>query len=295
MPETNEQKNFPSITRSKSMNSGDCKVEETEEVQRKQHRRAKSSVSFRETQSYFELEDDDFFVISFDNGGTNGKPRSKREKAEMGGREKEQRRRRRNRGGGEKEQRPRFKFEESNSESLVLEIENSNQAKTRIRKKNKEKFLEGVKFETESGSENSSPVSVLDHSLFINDHEVPKSEKVPKNRNSSSRRKLASDLSNRKHSTSNNETYPKENDLNPIESSKGKQTGLRRKGSRRRQKRGMLNKKISSLAKSDIAELEWMCNGGLIRDFKNWEDEIGVELSLQIVDKLVDEIVHQLI
>uniref|UniRef100_A0A803KRH5 DUF3741 domain-containing protein n=1 Tax=Chenopodium quinoa TaxID=63459 RepID=A0A803KRH5_CHEQI len=58
------QKFTNSIPRSKSMDSEDFRGE-TEEMQG-QHRRVKTSVSFRETPDFFELEDDDFFILNFD-------------------------------------------------------------------------------------------------------------------------------------------------------------------------------------------------------------------------------------
>ncbi|XP_022730875.1 uncharacterized protein LOC111285612 [Durio zibethinus] len=72
------QANPNSITRSRSMNSADYK-QDTDTIHGK-HRRVNSTLSFRDMPTYFELENDEFFVLSFEKGSEAKEMRSKRRK-----------------------------------------------------------------------------------------------------------------------------------------------------------------------------------------------------------------------
>ena len=86
-----------SISRSRSMNSMEFRGEH-DQIQG-QHRRVKSTLSFREMPTFLEVENKEYFVLSFENiGGESKKVRSKERKCEVGSGElKEKRREKSNR------------------------------------------------------------------------------------------------------------------------------------------------------------------------------------------------------
>ncbi|KNA06224.1 hypothetical protein SOVF_183050, partial [Spinacia oleracea] len=194
------------ITRSKSMDSDDFR-EKTEEMQ---HRRVKTSVSFRETPDFFELEDGDFFVLNFEKRGKNQINGSNFGYSEVGIKGNTRRRRRRDK-CGRKQRRNRDEQSKdrvfSNEERLTLKLSPQNPPKIdaffdaqkqsyhlspikdNISRKKEE--LDGIKArrkkkkeifsstdEAECDSDNSSPVSVLDHitDFIISDPEVTTSD-----------------------------------------------------------------------------------------------------------------------
>lgn len=79
-----------SITRSRSMNSANY-LQECDEMQGK-HRRVKTSLSFRELPTFLELENDEFFILSFENVVKTKDLRSKGRNSEVGFGELKQRR-----------------------------------------------------------------------------------------------------------------------------------------------------------------------------------------------------------
>ena len=198
MPEFNSN----SIVKSKSFVSEDFR-EKTEEMQ---HRRVKASVSFRETPDYFELQDDDFFILSFENK----KKGSNMENSEMGSQGNNKHRRRRKDKCGRKWRKNRKEQSKdrvfSDEDRLSLKIfppkidcffdvhkqsyhlsplkekiscNKEELEGNKARKKDKNENCSGEsKDEAECDSENLSPVSVLDHnSEFISDPEVTTSGK----------------------------------------------------------------------------------------------------------------------
>lgn len=123
------------------------------------HTRVKSStLSILEVPTFFEVENDEFFVLSFGNGNEDEEKRSRRKKFGMGPGELKQRRGERCRN---KHQGVSNKLENPCVGSEIMECEG---AKLRRRKKKKKK-VQSV--EHESSSEDSSPVSVLDFDQFI--------------------------------------------------------------------------------------------------------------------------------
>ena len=92
MPETNllDDSNPNSISRSRSMNSVDHLV--GFDQMQGQHRRVKSTLSFREMPTFLELENENFLILSFENGGESKELRSKGRKSELGFGEYKQRR-----------------------------------------------------------------------------------------------------------------------------------------------------------------------------------------------------------
>ena len=79
-----------SISRSRSMNSADH-LAGFDQMQGP-HRRVKSTLSFRELPTFLELENENFLVLSFENGGESKELRSEGRKSEMGFGELKQRR-----------------------------------------------------------------------------------------------------------------------------------------------------------------------------------------------------------
>lgn len=79
-----------SISRSRSLNSAD-QLAGFDSMQG-QHRRVKSTLSFREMPTFLELENENFFILSFETGGEHKELRSKGKKSEMGFGELKQRR-----------------------------------------------------------------------------------------------------------------------------------------------------------------------------------------------------------
>ncbi|KAJ6691938.1 hypothetical protein OIU79_013836 [Salix purpurea] len=72
-----------SISRSRSMNSMEFRGE-NDQIQG-QHRRVRSTLSFRERPTFLEVENKEYFVLSFENiGGESKKVRSKEKKCEVG-------------------------------------------------------------------------------------------------------------------------------------------------------------------------------------------------------------------
>ncbi|XP_022754099.1 uncharacterized protein LOC111302458 [Durio zibethinus] len=224
------QINPNSITRSLSMNSADYK-QDTDSAHGK-HRRVNSTLSFRDMPTYFELENEEFFVLSFENGSERKEPRSKGKKCKGGSEESKENR---------VEKVPEKKILEDHERALnvmneeklnrrIVDNPNQEMAKcspvndfclekpiviikglecsnyvdkngvpdgAKLRKK-KKKIQHPVaqNVDPECSSEDSSPVSVLDFDQFIIDHDVPTSEEDSKAEGSNSRRKLSPDLEN---------------------------------------------------------------------------------------------------
>lgn len=81
-----------SISRSRSMNSMEFRGE-NDQIQG-QHRRVRSTLSFRERPTFLEVENKEYFVLSFENiGGESKKVRSKERKCEVGSGELKEKRR----------------------------------------------------------------------------------------------------------------------------------------------------------------------------------------------------------
>ncbi|KAE8039280.1 hypothetical protein FH972_011708 [Carpinus fangiana] len=86
-----------SISRCRSMNSAD-QLAGLDSMQG-QHRRVKSTLSFREMPTFLELENENFLILSFETGGENKELRSKGKKSETGFGELKQRRAERRKNG----------------------------------------------------------------------------------------------------------------------------------------------------------------------------------------------------
>ncbi|KAG6681104.1 hypothetical protein I3842_13G075100 [Carya illinoinensis] len=93
MPEINwmnSRSNPDSVSRSRSMNSADHLA--GFDPMQEQHRRVKSTLSFREMPTFLELENEKFLVLSFENGGRSTELRSRGRRSDLGFGESTQRR-----------------------------------------------------------------------------------------------------------------------------------------------------------------------------------------------------------
>lgn len=200
-----------SIVRSRSMNSMDFWPDS--DAMEGRHRRVKSSLSFRETPVFFEMENDEYLLLSFGNDGETKELRRKERKLEMVSGELRQRST--GRRGKMKVTRQRVSWkkdkegnnpikhvptgEENATDMRVSDqpsqmVCNNAEAKdypaqdsfkeprvspkdgVKQRDEKKKNPSETKKVEPECSSENSSPVSVLDFGeCIINDPELPSS------------------------------------------------------------------------------------------------------------------------
>lgn len=172
------QVNPNSITRSRSMNSADYNKQDHHTIHGK-HRRVNSTLSFREMPTYLELENDEFFVLSFEKEMVRSK--------------------------GKSEELKQIKEDDEHASKRVLKVLDEEKLNRRIlvkpnqdmaksnevvirkgqeycskcdavklrKKKKKMQHLVDQTVEPKCISEDSSPVSVLDFDQFIiDDHDV---------------------------------------------------------------------------------------------------------------------------
>ncbi|KAJ4979909.1 hypothetical protein NE237_010689 [Protea cynaroides] len=326
-----------SFGRSKSVNSADY-WSEFDPIQGK-HRRVRTSLSFREPPTFIQLENDDFFLLSFENVAVKGKDfGSKGKKADVGSEDLKPRRRievnnnkntretvleKKNKKNKEDEGSKRRAYKENDQEMKRITERRSKKTNTgtsRIKDSglvpphNKEVYRKSIhvpktgsptksknykevreravspkkkqsqppkeEIEPECDSEKSSPVSVLDLGDFLIDPRTPVSEEDVKPRGSNSRRKLSPEL------------------LKPEDRST--QHSSRISISTDRESRGTARLTqdyvhlwggICKFAEEDVVGSNWIC-----REMSKLEEleDMGIEFGLQIVDKLLNEIIDEL-
>ncbi|KAF8396945.1 hypothetical protein HHK36_018581 [Tetracentron sinense] len=347
MPETNWVRAPGSITRSRSVNSADCWADF--DPLQKRHRRVRSSLSFREVPTYLQLENEDFFLLSFDNVAETTKLGSKERKSEMGFGELKQRRTERsgnkdnrreklsekkskkkearesnNKFCSEKEK-PRRKISNKPSKKIVNSskikdsdlnpppLEKDVYRKSRVASKvenpskltNQKQVLEGAKsakkkrksalkkVEPECNSENSSPVSVLEVEDFLIDPETPSpglNSQIKEKLKSNSRMKLSSELVNYDYPSPNvnHNSITNDKELTTFDN---KDTESRKTDYRSRDYSELCGE-ICKLAEEEMKETNW-----IPRDILKLEDfeELGIMFELQILDRLLNEVVDELI
>ncbi|KMT05038.1 hypothetical protein BVRB_7g171980 [Beta vulgaris subsp. vulgaris] len=318
MPEISmkySQKMPNSVSRSKSMDSEDFR-EETEEI-KGQHRRVKTSVSFRETPDFFELEDGDFFVLSFENGGKKKKNGSNLGNFDVGIKGKKHRRRKEKCGRKQRRNRDEQSKERvfSNEERLTLKISPQNSPKIdaffdvqkqsyhlsplkdkfcskeeefdgiKARKKKRKEicFGESKDDEVECDSDNSSPVSVLDHNTdFISDPEVTTtSEEDARLGGSESVSKSYTSQSNESDKEHARETCGNE----------AISVGLKRKEYKKHENIEML-KRVCKLAEVEVRNSNWKYRR-MLRDDEL--QDIAKDFGQRIFNQLVSELIDQLV
>ncbi|KAJ9698695.1 hypothetical protein PVL29_007655 [Vitis rotundifolia] len=299
MPEINlvcSQIKVNSIVRSRSMNSMDF-WPDSEAMQGK-HRRVKSSLSFRETPVFFEMENEEYLLLSFGNEGETKELRQKERKCEMGSGELRQRTTERCGNKNTRRQRVSEKKDKEDGEArknVPIGKENTNRSVSdqpsqmvcnngevkdfpaqdsfkkpqassedgaKLRDKKKKSRSATKKVEPECSSENSSPVSVLDFGECINDPELP----IPENTSSSI------------------------GDNGEAKKIEGKCTGSRKTACHGQKYLGMWVE-ICRLAGGEMMESSW-----LHKEIKKHEDfeDLGADFGLHILDELLQELVDHL-
>ncbi|KAL5750530.1 hypothetical protein ACOSP7_025133 [Xanthoceras sorbifolium] len=258
-----------SLTRSRSMNSLDCKG--SVDQLRGGHRRVKSisTLSVLEMPAFLEQENEEFLVLSFENGSEETKRKSSSSRRK-------------------KSDTTSLPLKDSCEKQVCPGFENL-ECSTPI--KNKEKSeSETVKFrkkkcvENDCSSEDSSPVSVLDYYQFMTDHEIPRSELDSNLVESSSRRKLSPEPGGELA----NENRIGRNDSNLMisEDTKTKKNCLE------------MWDQIFKMTEAEIAGSKWWLyrenNNNILKKHEDIE-QICADFELQIVDQSLDELVQQLV
>ncbi|KAL8089521.1 hypothetical protein AgCh_039118 [Apium graveolens] len=310
MPMVNH-KDLNLVRRTKSMDS----LRDAELVQRK-HRHVKSTLSFRDAPTFLELEDEEFFILSFEHRAKNKDYlRTKTRKCDSGF--SEMRTKRSEIKNGDKKQ-SRQSDKENQETNHVLD-NNSKHLRTvlcphkdchrnscspeiakqqikkpinkvetsggRLRKKKKDKNCSPVKeVEAECDSENTSPVSVLEFSELPIEFEVPSSVNKARLTSSNSRRILFEELKNY-NSTPSIGSRINNNDQ---ESTRGAEIW------KRLMKHGQDNAEMweegCNFAETDMKQTKWMYTGVL--DGVEF-DEISATFESEILDQLLQELVDQ--
>ncbi|KAF7119408.1 hypothetical protein RHSIM_Rhsim13G0068300 [Rhododendron simsii] len=307
---------MPQIARCQSMNYDSRRENEG------QNRGVNTSLSFRELPTFLDLENDEFFVLSFDSEVENKEFRSKPNRSEMGPRKlvkcKGERSKSKcdRRGLSEEKDKEKCdrrglseeKDKENQEPNVVIVADekinrriNQNVIKLlkpltqretssgRKQRKEKEVSVSASKaVEAECNLENSSPVSVLDFSEPITDPQVPTSE------GSTSRRKIAAELENCKHSPPS-PCNPYTNSTVEVEKRKladGKCHGSRRKDKRRQKYVGRSSGEICKIVKGAMMESNWLYKElWKVEDFEG----TGADFELQILETMLNELVDQLV
>ncbi|XP_057955143.1 uncharacterized protein LOC131149086 [Malania oleifera] len=288
-----------SIARSRSMNSADRWGGSAPE--QGMHRRVKtSSSSFREMPAFFELENEEFFLLSFESKSETKEVSSKRRKSEVGFGELKQRKTERskkkddraamvakkeekeqeisNKASSEKENSSRIISHEPSKISPNSEkLKDSDEAK--LREKRNKNCSKDDGAEAESSSENSSPVSVLDCGEFLSDFKVHSSGEDSRLAISNPRRKLSTELEDDFHGGS---------EVKEIE---GKFLTERKK-ERQKQDCSSMWDEICKLIAGDMMGSNWAFEK--LMKLEDFED-VGVNLGLQVLDQLLEELVDQLV
>ncbi|KAI3907814.1 hypothetical protein MKW98_027126 [Papaver atlanticum] len=262
MPE--KKKNPESIGRSRSTNSVDfsAKVDRNH----RQHRRVKSSLSFLEMPECFELENDEFLLLTFENDEEEHKERVK---CDVNKNERLQRR-----------------IKIRNDLGLVhplKEISDNNGsklAKARNRKSSLQKNVDELLPELENWSPNS--VLNLDEFQLDNDSSSVSEEEV-KERNSNSRRKLSTDIAS---SDSTSQHFPV---TDVLESRTNVSVELTKAEFSANGNCKEMWQQVCKLTEDDMKTTSWLLKKQVQR-MEEWV-EIAAEFGQEIFDRLLQEIV----
>ncbi|XVF69016.1 hypothetical protein PTKIN_Ptkin11bG0047100 [Pterospermum kingtungense] len=288
------QVNPNSITRSRSMSSADYK-QDTDSI----HGKYRRASSFRDM-PYFEIENEEFFVISFEKGSERKQLRSKGRKCKGGSEVLKENR---------VEKTPETKNKEDHEHEAnkrVLSVVNEEKLNRRIVDKpmqeiDKKAVPDGAKLrkkkrhsvaqivEPECSSEDSSPVSVLDFGQFIIDHGVPTSEEDFKaDKGCNSRRKLSPELENCGCKSPSNDGNLMEDDQR-VDIIEGKYCLESRKKDCHSEKNLECWDEICRMIEVEVAKSSWLWS-------KNEDhlEDITADFGSEILDQLLDELVVQL-
>ncbi|GAV66604.1 VARLMGL domain-containing protein [Cephalotus follicularis] len=317
------------ISRSRSMNSVDCEVND-DQIQG-WYRRVKSTMSFREMPTFLELENDDFIVMSFEEESESNYGNKER-KCEVGFEELKGRRKVKYRNKENKEERVLEKMmvvdKETNKMSLnkmkCSSRRTSNETTKRVyynanvkdstdislplkdsdekshfafelAKRSKCRISKELFNAAECTSEESSPVSVLDFGQFTIDHQVLNSEEDDKrSAESSTRRKLSSELENCKqispannNNNNNNNVTDKDKKLKIDENH-----GARKKECHNGNYLDFWSEIINRITEVEMKAPTWKYHKiSMVEEFEVISEDFGSQILHQLLDELVDQLV----
>ncbi|KAK8582254.1 hypothetical protein V6N13_145235 [Hibiscus sabdariffa] len=269
------------------MNSADYKQDTAGSIHGK-HKRVNSTLSFTDMPTYFEQENEEFFVLSFDKGSER-KDQNKGGSGELKQRKENKENRvlnvldeeKMNRRIVEKPDREIAKCREANG--LRLEKKGSVPDGAKLRKKMQPPGTQNV--DPECSSEESSPVSVLDFAQFIDDHDVPASEEDSKaTEGLNPRRKLSPELENYGCKSPCNggnlmeDDDPKENNIK-----------VKKLGSRKNHWQSEKSLEDWNAIEAEVAKSNWLCSKSKDEEL----EDIAADFGSKMLDQLLDELVIQ--
>lgn len=178
IPDANLVSTPNSISRSLSMNSVERLLGDHDPIQAHDRRRVKS---FREMPTF--LENEEFLILSFENGGENKERRSKGRKCDTGHGElrKKKAGKSRNKENRTERELEKEKKQVKKSTRVLKDLNGREMLRSKTSHKLKKETICDVLENVESDCtfEDLSPVSVLDCGRFLVDHEVPTSGLSP--------------------------------------------------------------------------------------------------------------------
>ncbi|XP_062016293.1 uncharacterized protein LOC133732725 [Rosa rugosa] len=190
IPDANLVSTLNSISCSRSLNSADRLSGDHDPIEAHERRRVKS---FREMPTF--IENEEFLVLSFENGSERKERRSKGRKRETGHGELRKKKAGKSRNKGNRKQRgfekEKKQVQEEKSRRVLKDLNGREMLRSKTsHKPKKETIFDMLKnVESDCTSEDLSPVSVLDCGQFLVDNEVPTSEEDPVLASSFPRRK----------------------------------------------------------------------------------------------------------
>ncbi|KAI3947235.1 hypothetical protein MKX01_019888 [Papaver californicum] len=263
---TEKKKNPESIGRSRSTNSVDfsAKVDQ----KHRKHRRVKSSSSFLEMPEFFELENDEFLLLTFENVGEERKERVKCDFNKNG--------------------RLQRRIKTRNDLGLVHPLKEISDNGSKLTKaKNRKSSLQN-NVEVLPELENWSPNSVLNLDEFQLDNDSSLSEEELKERNSNSRRKLSTDITSSDYTSQHFTHIPvtniSESRTNGVQCSiELTKSEFSANGNCKE-----MWQQVCKLTEDDMKTTTW-----LRKQVERMEEseEIGAEFGQEIFDRLLQEIV----
>ncbi|XP_019168504.1 PREDICTED: uncharacterized protein LOC109164358 [Ipomoea nil] len=286
------------IARSQSMNSMDS-LRELKSTKEKNLR----ACSFREIPTYLELEDENFFILSFEYGGKqrrseNEKKTRKTEKVKNGRRESV------HQNNKENQDINQVSDKNLNASEIITGSHGKLQDSTnilrptrkdaskkkdeykqeRFKKKKKKDRRDAKKIEADCDSEKSSPNSVLGFLEFPAIQDIPSSEKFSKLASSKSRRTLSEELENyRKLKLISDDFQPKRSEK------------VMNWGCSRDENDVKLWGEICRLADAETLQNKWHHEEIWKQEKVCSQEIIGGSFEFQILDELIGEMVDQLI
>ncbi|GFS39265.1 hypothetical protein Acr_00g0061990 [Actinidia rufa] len=284
----NTQMARKSIERSQSMNYDSWR--EKEAVQGQQHRRAKTALSFRELPAF--LENEEFFILSFENLGKNKEFGSRGSRSEMGSAKLKRRKAERCRRKAEEEKEKLSPNKVVSNEKLIGRI--NHKLSQEVANDSETQDLSDVPHPTNNCNRNSHSTREAaeelrpmnrknegkqrkekEESVFTAKKDETETEEDTRLTSSSSRRKLSAELENF-------------SDIQRKNNFEGKCQGSRKKIFQRENYEEACGK-ICKMVEGEMMESNWA-----YREWWKLED-IGAVFEQQIVEELMNEFAEQLL